>query len=88
MNARVAFITGAGQGIGLGIARRFLEEGLRVVIAEVDAEAGEEAARGLAALGDVLFVATDVADGGSVREAVRRATERSSPASTSSPTAA
>ncbi|MSZ15020.1 MAG: SDR family NAD(P)-dependent oxidoreductase, partial [Actinobacteria bacterium] len=33
---RVAVITGAGDGIGKGIARRFAQEGARVVIAEID----------------------------------------------------
>jgi NAD(P)-dependent dehydrogenase (short-subunit alcohol dehydrogenase family) len=40
--ARVAIITGGGQGIGKGIARHFVRSGMKVVTAEIDAEAGKE----------------------------------------------
>ncbi|MCK2221617.1 3-oxoacyl-ACP reductase [Actinomadura sp. ATCC 31491] len=53
---RVAVITGAGSGIGLATARRFAEEGARVVCVDIDEEAGAKAA------GEVggLFVRADV----------------------------
>ncbi len=41
---RVAIITGAGDGIGEGIARRFAAEGARVLVAELNADAGERVA--------------------------------------------
>ncbi len=41
---RVAVITGAGDGIGRGIARRFAAEGARVLVAELNADAGEKVA--------------------------------------------
>lgn len=41
---KVAIVTGAGDGIGRGIARRFASEGASVVIAELKAEAGERTA--------------------------------------------
>ncbi|MCE2489987.1 MAG: glucose 1-dehydrogenase [Anaerolineae bacterium] len=44
---RVAIITGAGRGIGLAIARNFCEAGATAVIAELDADAGEQAAQAL-----------------------------------------
>jgi NAD(P)-dependent dehydrogenase (short-subunit alcohol dehydrogenase family) len=44
---KVAIITGAAQGIGLGIARVFVAEGARVLLADVSDEAGAAAAREL-----------------------------------------
>lgn len=59
---RVAIITGGGSGIGLATARRFAAEGARVVIADVDPDAGTRAA---AEVGGV-FRPVDVADQASV----------------------
>ncbi|WP_449064915.1 3-oxoacyl-ACP reductase [Planomonospora algeriensis] len=59
---RVAVITGAGSGIGLATARRFAQEGAKVVCADVDETAGAKAA---AEVGG-LFVRADVADEGDV----------------------
>ncbi|HNP73926.1 MAG TPA: SDR family NAD(P)-dependent oxidoreductase, partial [Kouleothrix sp.] len=42
---KVAIVTGAAQGIGLGIARVFVAEGARVLLADVNDEAGAAAAR-------------------------------------------
>ena len=56
---KVAIVTGGAHGIGLAIARRYAAEGARVVIADIDAAAGQAAAE---ALGNVRFVATDVGD--------------------------
>jgi NAD(P)-dependent dehydrogenase (short-subunit alcohol dehydrogenase family) len=44
---KTALVTGAGRGIGLGIARRLAEEGAHVVIADVNVEIGTQAAQGL-----------------------------------------
>ncbi|GAA2206179.1 3-oxoacyl-ACP reductase [Nonomuraea monospora] len=41
---RVAVITGAGSGIGLATARRFADEGAKVVCADIDEESGVKAA--------------------------------------------
>ncbi|WP_433253332.1 3-oxoacyl-ACP reductase [Streptosporangium sp. CA-135522] len=53
---RVAVITGAGSGIGLATARRFAQEGARVVCVDLDEASGSAAA---AEVGG-LFVKTDV----------------------------
>ena len=55
---RVAVITGAGEGIGRGIASAFVKEGAKVVIAEIDAGLGNAA---VSELGEnAIFVETDV----------------------------
>jgi len=67
---RLAIITGAGQGIGAAIARRFAEEGARIAIAELDPETGEAMAAELRANGHAtLAVQMDIADTASVERA-------------------
>ncbi|MBO0714007.1 MAG: SDR family NAD(P)-dependent oxidoreductase [Acidimicrobiales bacterium] len=58
---RVAVVTGAASGIGLGLTERFVAEGMRVVMADVEAPALEEAAKRLSAQGaEVEPVVVDV----------------------------
>jgi NAD(P)-dependent dehydrogenase (short-subunit alcohol dehydrogenase family) len=60
---RVAIITGGAKGIGAACARRFSEEGLRVVIADKDEAAGEALARDLDGGRDrAIFVHCDVSE--------------------------
>ena len=59
---RTAVVTGGGSGIGRASVRRLAEEGARVVVADVDADAGAAAAKEV----DGLFVRTDVTSEGDV----------------------
>ena len=47
LKERIAIVTGAGQGIGLGIARALATEGAHIVIGELVPERGEAAAKNL-----------------------------------------
>ena len=67
---KVAIITGAGQGIGLAYAQRFLEEGAKVVIAEVNDDRAQHALTELAGRGEVTSVATDISDPDSAQHCV------------------
>jgi NAD(P)-dependent dehydrogenase (short-subunit alcohol dehydrogenase family) len=70
---KVAFITGAASGIGLGLARTFARAGMRVAMADKRAEAVTAAAAALARQGArVLAVPLDVTD----REGWVRAADR------------
>ncbi|HEV2310900.1 MAG TPA: SDR family oxidoreductase, partial [Acidimicrobiia bacterium] len=57
---RVAVITGSGQGIGLAYAERFLQEGAKVVVAEINEDRARSAMKHLEGKGDVEFVKTDI----------------------------
>lgn len=61
--SRVAVVTGGASGIGLGIARRFVEDGHRVAVLDRDGAAAEAAAADVhAAGGTAVAVEVDVAD--------------------------
>ena len=67
---RVAVVTGAARGVGYAIARRFLEEGARVVIADIDDTTGPQAAEELAVFGPVRYVECDVGERLDVRNMI------------------
>ncbi len=60
LDGKTAIITGGARGIGYAIAERFLREGARVVIADIDQEQGNAAERDLEKLGQARFVRADV----------------------------
>jgi NAD(P)-dependent dehydrogenase (short-subunit alcohol dehydrogenase family) len=65
---KVAIITGGASGIGAATAQLFVDEGAKVVVADLDAERGEQLA---AELGDVaVFKHTDVADANQIQALV------------------
>ena len=67
LSGRVAVVTGAASGVGLGIAEVLAGEGARVVLVDVDSAAGERAADALRAAGhDALAMQADVVDGSSL----------------------
>lgn len=71
LDGRVAFITGAGRGIGAATALRMAEEGARVALADVDTEGCKQVAAELDRLGmEGLVVACNVADSAMVQDAV------------------
>jgi len=71
---KVAIVTGGAGGIGRATVERFVDEGARVVVADLDAEAGQALAAGL---GDAAaFWRTDVADADQVQALVDFTVER------------
>ncbi|BBY35471.1 3-oxoacyl-ACP reductase [Mycolicibacter minnesotensis] len=75
LNGRTAVITGGAQGLGFAIAQRFVAEGARVVLGDLNHEATEAAASRLGA--DVaVAVRTDVTVAADVDALVAAAVER------------
>ena len=73
LTGKKAIITGAGQGIGRGIALKMAHEGADVVVAEMNPDTGTQTAREISDLGGkALFVKVDVADRQNVQSLVEQ----------------
>ncbi|UIJ70859.1 SDR family NAD(P)-dependent oxidoreductase [Aurantimonas sp. HBX-1] len=62
LKGQVAIVTGGAKGIGYAIAQRFLQDGARVVIADIDEKAGTAAEKTLGEWGEVRSAVCNVAD--------------------------
>ena len=69
---KIAIVTGAGSGFGEGIARKFIAEGAKVLIADRDAASAQRVADALGA----EAIRTDVADAADVKAMVSAAIAR------------
>lgn len=71
LDGRVAFVTGAGRGIGAATALRLAEDGARVALADLDTSGCEGVAAEIRKLGsEALVFECDVANAARVQEAV------------------
>ncbi len=76
LQGKVALITGAGTGIGRASAKAMAAEGAKVVVAELNAEAGEQTAQIITqAGGEVIAIRTDVTDADSMQGAIDKAVQ-------------
>ena len=76
LEGKVALITGAGTGIGRATAQLMAGEGAKVVVAELNAAAGEQTAQLIhQAGGNAIAIATDVTDPDSIKAAVDKAVQ-------------
>ena len=78
LDRKIAIITGAASGIGLAIARRYVEEGASVAIADLKEDAAKAAAADLTKLGPgkALGLAMDVTSEAQVNDGVAKVVQQ------------
>jgi NAD(P)-dependent dehydrogenase (short-subunit alcohol dehydrogenase family) len=76
LRGRVAVVTGAASGIGLGIARAFAAEGMRLALTDIDEARLARVRDELGATTEVEAVVTDVGDPDAVEALARRTVDR------------
>ena len=72
LDGKVALVTGAASGIGHGIAKRYVEAGCRVVIADLNVDGAAAAAKELGNKSTAIGIAMDVAKEDQVNEGVEQ----------------
>lgn len=76
MKNKTVIVTGAASGLGFAIAKKFSENGLNVVLADLNIEHGENAVEELKKSGgSVLFVKTDVSNPGDCQKLAEKTVE-------------
>lgn len=76
LEGKSVVVTGAGNGIGKAIAGLFAEEGARIVVAEIEEDAGMAAAAEInASGGTAVFQRTDISDEDSAKAAIQAAVD-------------
>src|SRR5699024_12881536 len=73
----VAIITGGAGGIGQGIATSFVKEGAKVVIVDLNEEAGEEVVKNLQAYeSDSMFMQADLTEHSKMKDVVKAVVDK------------
>jgi NAD(P)-dependent dehydrogenase (short-subunit alcohol dehydrogenase family) len=76
LHNKVAVVTGGASGIGKAIAAAYVQEGARVVLADIDERKGKDAAAEIGAQGEAVCLRADVTDSASVNQMAQEVDRR------------